>query len=181
MRKQNMMHWHPTERFDTLALHVLIPNCLRLTVLVNMHRELLHAGRDRMTAALKPRVYRRNWAHTYTEPSKRRAMTVHPLRQKIRSGAGASAGHTWYTPGRLYMLQLPAEKQNKKLRSRHEEQNAGLQIWERERESLEASWRCEWGSAQTEAPLKGCTFASRYHFCQATPGFTECQGAQKWP
>ncbi len=43
------------ERLPSLAL--VVPQVLVLTVLVNLHRELQHAGRDRMIAAIVPRLY----------------------------------------------------------------------------------------------------------------------------
>ena len=55
-------HFTPThsgsERLAGLAL--VIPKCMQLSVIWNLHKELQHAGRDKMLAALRTRVY---WRH----------------------------------------------------------------------------------------------------------------------
>ena len=52
------------EHLDCLAL--VIPKVLVLTVIVNMHLELLHSGRDRTLMALKKRVYWKTMAKDVT-------------------------------------------------------------------------------------------------------------------
>ena len=53
---------HPgKERISSLAL--VIPKCLCLSVVLNLHKELNHPGRDKMLAVLKTRVY---WKHMNT-------------------------------------------------------------------------------------------------------------------
>jgi hypothetical protein len=47
---------HPgSERIPSLAL--VIPKCLTLSVIVSLHKELKHAGRDKLLAAMRTRVY----------------------------------------------------------------------------------------------------------------------------
>ena len=46
---------HKQDKLPSLA--VVVPAALQLTVVVNLHKELLHAGRDRMLSTLKQRVY----------------------------------------------------------------------------------------------------------------------------
>jgi hypothetical protein len=49
------------ERLPGLAL--VVPKCLTLSVILNLHKELKHAGRDKMLAVLRTRVY---WKHMNT-------------------------------------------------------------------------------------------------------------------
>ena len=52
------MYWKTTEGKQTLpGWALVIPKCLRLTVMMRMHRELEHAGRDKTLAAMRSRVY----------------------------------------------------------------------------------------------------------------------------
>jgi hypothetical protein len=57
---------HPgKERIPGLVL--VIPKCLALSVVVNLHKELKHASRDKMLAALRTRVYWKKMDHHVSE------------------------------------------------------------------------------------------------------------------
>ena len=56
-----MCHTETSERLSSLAL--VVPSALQLSVVYNMHKELQHAGRDRLMDALRLKVY---WKKMYT-------------------------------------------------------------------------------------------------------------------